>query len=62
MRYTETLASSLFAAYCKSAPTFIDEFLAREGIITKNPATQGTRRFRLRKGANFRGESTTRKR
>lgn len=32
------LASALFAAYCKSAPTFIDEFLAPEGIITRKRA------------------------
>jgi chromosome segregation protein len=32
------LAVSLFAAYCKSSPVFIDEFLAPEGIITKKRA------------------------
>jgi chromosome segregation protein len=32
------LVSSLFAAYCKGVPTFIDEFLAPEGIITRKRA------------------------
>ncbi|MDR2098008.1 MAG: AAA family ATPase [Spirochaetaceae bacterium] len=36
-----TQASALFAAYCKSTPTFIDEFLAPEGIITKKRALDG---------------------
>ncbi|MDR0684717.1 MAG: AAA family ATPase [Spirochaetaceae bacterium] len=34
-------ASALFDAYCKSSPTFIDEFLAPEGIITKKRALDG---------------------
>ncbi|MFP3089520.1 AAA family ATPase [Treponema sp. TIM-1] len=34
-------ARSLFAAYRESTPTFIDEFLAPEGIITKKRALDG---------------------
>jgi chromosome segregation protein len=34
-------ACGLFAAYCRNSPTFIDEFLAPEGIITKKRALDG---------------------
>jgi chromosome segregation protein len=47
-------ALSLFAAYRKSTPTFIDEFLAPEGIITKKRALDGKIRSAKEESGNKR--------